>query len=109
MNEYKVGELYFMLWYGDEAKRYLVPDSVVFIGKNLESDNSAEDAWYFQDTDSFCVRGAYPSSMPPSTKDEQPETRLYRLRHEELSEIVDSVGLAEELKRCSERRLQATP
>ena len=109
MNAFKVGELYFMIWHADDAKRYLVPDSVVFVGKNLESDQGTEDAWYFQDTDSFCTRGAYSGSTPPNAKDEQPETRLYRLRYEELSQIVDSAGLAEELARCSARRAQTAP
>jgi hypothetical protein len=109
MDDFKVGELYFMIWHADDAKRYLVPDSVVFVGKNLESDQGTEDAWYFQDTDSFCARGAHSGTAPPNANDEQPETRLYRLRYEELSQIVDSVGLAEELARCSARRAHATP
>jgi hypothetical protein len=109
VDDFKVGELYFMIWHADDAKKYLVPDSVVFVGKNLESGQATEDAWYFQDTDSFCARGAYSGTTPLNATDEQPETRLYRLRYEELSQIVDSVSLAEELARCSARRAQATP
>jgi len=109
MDDFKVGELYFMIWHADDTKKYLVPDSVVFVGKNLENGHATEDAWYFQDTDSFCTRGAYMGTTPLNATDEQPETRLYRLRYEELSQIVDSAGLAEELARCSTRRAQATP
>jgi hypothetical protein len=109
MNEFKVGELYFMIWHADDSKRYLVPDSVVFLGKNLESDHALEDAWYFQDTDSFCTRGPALGSTPLKSANAQPETRIYRLRSEELTQIVDSGGLVDELIRCSERRARRQP
>jgi hypothetical protein len=109
MGEFIVGELYFMVWHADDAKRYPVPDSVVFVGKNLESHQGTNDGWYFQDADSFCARGKYSATASQNASDEQPATRLYRLRFEELSQIVDSAGLAEELVRCAELRAQSTP
>src|SRR5208337_1006792 len=65
--EFVVGGLYFMLWYPDQENQadqsglFLVPDSVVFVGRNVDGDEE-RDTWYFQDTKSYCAYGAYPNN-----------------------------------------------
>ena len=98
--EFQIGELYFMVWYPDEAKRYIVPDSIVFAGTNLLADDIGPDTWYFQDSDSYCAHGLYKAGAEPTAAN----VRLYRLKTEDLYQVVDSKGLADELARCAERR-----
>src|SRR5579862_6203666 len=100
--DFKVGELYFMLWHADDAKQYPNPDAIVFIGKNLEEGVDGE-AWYFQDVDSFCTHGPYSAQLQRAT-----DVRLFRLNSEDLSQVLDSVELSEELMNCATLRGQRT-
>lgn len=109
MSNFRVGELYFMIWHPDAARKYLVPDSIVFLGKNLESDQASKDAWYFQDTDSFCTHGPAIDPKSPGPGPSQADSRVYRLLEEDLPQVVDSNGLAAELTRCAERRRLSSP
>jgi hypothetical protein len=99
-----------MVWYADGDQLYLVPDSLVFVGKNAErsASDDGDDRWYFQDTDSYCTKGMFTSIPPsPSGKSDEISVRVYRLRKDELTQVVDCEGLRAELAQCSERRSRA--
>ena len=110
MDQFVVGGLYFMTWYADQTDQscqdglFLVPDSLVFIGKNLDADDDRE-TWYFQDTDSYCLLGAYPHHSTPGR--DQSDARIYSLHEEDLYQVVDCQGLAKVLMDCQARRLKA--
>ena len=103
------GGLYFMLWYPDQQNQadqsglFLVPDSVVFVGKNVDSDEE-RDTWYFQDTKSFCAFGAYPNNRTEGLEPDNYYGRLYALNQEDLCQIADCQGLIDVLSKCIARR-----
>jgi len=62
IRDFVVEGLYFMRWYPDQENQAdqsglcLVPDSVVFVGTNVDGDEE-RDTWYFQDNQVvLCVR-----------------------------------------------------
>ena len=100
------GELYFMCWYPDAEQLCLAPDSLVFVGKNVEEPaDDNEDRWYFQDTNSYCTKGVF-TGIPatPSGSSAAISVHVYRLRAQELTQIVDCNGLRLEIARCIKRR-----
>lgn len=110
--EFAIGELYFMLWYADQDDQadqsglFLVPESLVFIGKNLEGDEQIE-TWYFQDTKSYCAYGAYPNNAETGLGPDEYYGRLHALHQDDLFQIVDCRGLMEALAECVERRVKS--
>jgi len=105
MAEFVVGGLYFMLWYADDKMLYLAPDSLVFLGKDLDPEYREREAWYFQDSRSYFRHGAYPNVRvdEPSTSNRS-VGELTRLHESELDQIVDLDGLAAEILECKARR-----
>jgi hypothetical protein len=115
MREFIVGGLYFVIWYHDReilspVKRALVnhrlflePDSVIFIGRKIESDTAERPTWYFQDTESYCERGADPTVT--DNEDPVTEARIYCLHEGDLFQVVDCKDLAKEVLECLDRRL----
>jgi len=107
MREFVSGGLYFMVWYADEGRRYLVPDSLVFIGRNLFPDDYPDDRWFFQDSDSYCTTGRLLDRMSVEERDSgESHGRLVSLRENDLDQIVDLQGLIEELRECEARRVE---
>jgi hypothetical protein len=113
MTQFEVGGLFFMLWYPDQADQakqdglFLVPDSIVFIGKNLEpleQDDDKGESWWFQDTESFCKIGPYPQHRDTL---QEKGGRLIRLYERDLYQVVDCNGLARVLSECTTRRVRA--
>ncbi len=116
MKNFDVGGLYFWIQYADHERLFLVPESVVFLGKNLEA-NLTEDMWYFQDSRSYCVYGPETYSEPfdkEVTEEEFAEiasaklpTTLVTLQRNNLYEVVDCEGLAKAASECALRRANA--
>jgi hypothetical protein len=104
--------LYFMIWFSDQENQsdqsglFLIPDSLVFVGKNVDGDEEC-DTWYFQDTKSFCAFGAYPHNADAGLGPDDYYGRLYALHEEDLSQIVDCQGLIEVISQCITRRKTA--
>lgn len=86
MRLFRVGRVYFIVWYHDH--QYLFPsfESVVYIGKNLRNDKS--DVWYFQDIDSYMELGRYPR-VPKRSK---PEIHLHKFRAVDLDLVAEGSG-----------------
>ena len=101
--EFFVGGLYFMIWWLDEERLLLAPDSLVFIDMNLGFGDEKDEVetWYFQDAKSYSSKGAYKKDF--ETSDD--EVRLYQLRREDLYQVVDCKGLAAIASKCAKRRL----
>lgn len=115
MSHFEVGGLYFWLEYADHERLFLVPGSLVFLGKNLEQ-GVIEDTWYFQDSRSYCFHGPWSFGEPldEATKEKFDRlaekslpTRLVMLRQSSLHEIVDCEGLATAASECARRRTKA--
>jgi len=104
MAEFVVGGLYFMLWYADDERLYLAPDSLVFLGKDLDPESGEREAWYFQDSRSYFRQGAYPNSRVDESAPDRVVGELTRLHESELDQIVDLDGLAAEVLECKARR-----
>ena len=113
---FSVGGLYFWIQYADCERLLLVPESVVFLGKNLEA-NTSEDTWYFQDSRSYYVYGPETYSAPfdrEITEKEfakmtavSPSTTLVTLQKNNLYQVVDCEGLARAALECAMRRAAA--
>lgn len=104
---FRQGELYFILWYADAEMLYLSPDSIVFIGKDLDPSQS-EETWYFQDARSYCEAPPRDPASPILPVDQgEPVGTIYRFHAVELSQITDLEGLAAEVEKCRERRKRA--
>lgn len=114
--KFTVGGLYFWIRYADQEHHFLMPESIVFLGLNLEP-NLAEPLWYFQDAKSYCVYGPetfvepfereideaefarFTRKMPPTVITSLPEANLYQ--------VVDCEGLARSASECAKRRASA--
>jgi hypothetical protein len=96
-DEYKIGNLYFMVSYEDKELLYPTIDSVIYVGKNLAQNCGEDDCWYFQDTSSYALCGAFPN-------DEEGEGEIYALPKDGLYRILDLDGMTEELQICISRR-----
>jgi hypothetical protein len=98
-----------MLWYPDQENQadqsglFLVPDSIVFVGRNVDGDED-RDTWYFQDTKSYCDYGAYPNNQSAGLGPDDYYGRLYALHEGDLSQIVDCQGLIDVMSQCIARR-----
>jgi len=107
--EFALGGLYFMIWFPDQQNQrdqsglFLVPDSLVFIGKNVDGDEEC-NTWYFQDTKSFCAFGAYPNNADAGLGPDDYYGRLYALHEEDLFQIADCEGLIDVVSQCIARR-----
>jgi hypothetical protein len=110
--EFILKELYFILWYPDQENQeeqsglFLVPESVVFVGMNLEGDET-RDTWYFQDTKSYCAYGGYPNNEGTGLEPDDYYGCLYTLHREDLFQIVDCRGLIAAASECINRRLRS--
>lgn len=56
--EFVPNEVYYIVTYASREQVRPIIDSVVFVGKNLSEDDQ-EDAWYFQDAQSFSATGSF--------------------------------------------------
>jgi hypothetical protein len=99
MTDYAIGTSYFRIWYADDARLYLVPDSLIFVGRNIEERN--RDTWFFQDASSYLQLGAYPNHS--DCDDPELSARVYFLHEEDLYQIVDLQGLQLEAEECADR------
>ena len=99
----EVSQLYFMVWYEDSLRLNLYPEPLIFVGKNLDSDDrGGQDVWCFQDIDSYSEFGAYnsPSTLP----ERSPAGFLTCLQYDDLFQVVDHTGLAKRLLTSAQRR-----
>jgi len=101
MNEedsFIVGQVYFEVKYPDEALKYPLIESFVFIGKNvLDEDTDETQVWYFQPAKSFAKQG---SVLETRKGDRQ----VAGLKKHELAEMFDEERLFQKLKAARERR-----
>lgn len=98
---YVIGQIYYMVWYDDDQKLYLAPDTLIFVGKNLENLTDNRDTWYFQDSHSYWHKGAFTAEERSSMS--EPDGNVYCLHEEDLFQIVDMDGLRAELEECKRR------
>jgi len=113
MTNFEVGGLYFWIQYADRKQLLLVPESVVFLGKNLDS-TKTDDLWYFQDPRSYCFYGPETFSEPfDKVTNEQLgkiiagetlPTTLVILSRDDLRQVADCEGLARAASECAARR-----
>jgi hypothetical protein len=113
MTDFVVGGLYFWIQYADRKRLFLVPESVVFLGKNLEP-TETEDLWYFQDAQSYCFYGPETFSEPfdevtneelgKIIASETLRTKLVTLPRDNLYQVADCEGLAKAASECAMRR-----
>jgi hypothetical protein len=116
MTNFEVGGLYFWIQYADREQLFLVPRSVVFLGKNLNPTVTG-DNWSFQDTESHRVYGPETYSQASGREVTEEEfaqtarkalpTTLLTLQEGNLCSIVDCEGLAKAASDCAERRSKA--
>jgi hypothetical protein len=116
MTTFEVGGLYFWLQYADGEDLFLVPESVVFLGTNLEP-TGTEDIWYFQDAKSYCVYGpetfseAFDKEVSreefAKVASESVPTTLVTLHRRDLCQVVDCEGLVKAASECAIRRSKA--
>jgi|ERR1700687_448998 hypothetical protein len=116
MTDFQVGGLYFWIQYADREQLFLLPRSVVFIGKNLDPTVTG-DSWSFQDTESHRIYGPETYSQAfdrEVTEQEIAEiarkalpTTLVTLQTGNLCSIVDCEGLAKAASDCAIRRAKA--
>lgn len=91
-HDFEVGKIHFMVSYCDKEKLFPYIDSLVFVGKNLETEVTRE-TWYFQNTESFFELGAFPNNRPGDGC----TSHVYLLHEKDLFQIFDVAGLAAEL------------
>jgi hypothetical protein len=103
MKTFTIGGLYFMVQYSDPDFLFLVPTSLVFLGRNMITSEQHPDLWYFQDADSYCQSG----SIKPSAGDIDERGILYALTADQLTQVVDCEGLSEVILECRNRRSKA--
>jgi len=116
LKNFSVGGLYFWIRYADCERLLLVPESVVFLGKNLEA-NISEDTWYFQDSRSYYIYGpeTYAASFDREVTEKEfvnlasvsPPTALVTLQKNNPYQMVDCEGLARAALECAMRRAAA--
>lgn len=116
MNEFQIGELYFWIQYADRERLLLTPESIVFLGKNLNPTMSG-DWWHFQDAKSYCIYGpeTYSEAFDKELTEEEfakiankdLPTTLVNLQREDLYHVVDCHGLAKAASECAMRRSNA--
>jgi hypothetical protein len=106
MIDYRVGDIYFVIWFHDEERLYPYFESAVFVGKNIEDEQQDGEFWYFQDLESYLQE--LPQHKAPG--DVAVEGRLYCMRREDLElvaedqgRITDSAGLTAALARWRTR------
>lgn len=97
--QYREGEIYFRLTFPDARLSFPQIETLVFIGKNL-GDESLEDAWYFEFSDSYARSTAF-------TMQQGAERRVCIVTERDLPEMLDMTGLVRELNAASDRRKQA--
>jgi len=90
----KVGSIYFMVSYFDDAM--LVPElaTLVYLGK--EVDGTKDGLWYFQDADSYFASGPYPTGGKDGNLCAVPDDGLKSIC--ELDQVIVS------LQECARRR-----
>jgi hypothetical protein len=119
--EFSAGGLYFMIRYEDADELYIGADSMVFIGKNLEGPDQGRDAWYFQDSHSYCERGPLinsagnqgsesttlptPSRAHKWKKADGPD--IYILHEEDINQMITWKKFTTVLMECFDRRIAA--
>jgi hypothetical protein len=82
------------------------PDSLVFVSMNIWPGDQRN----FQDTQSYCARGQDPGQAhrdQATVKESLPEGRVYLLHEEDLFQVQDCRGLAQEFLECMNRREDA--
>ena len=94
--ELKVGEVYFSVQYPDNEMRFPVVKTMVFIGPNLEPEDS--DRVYFQDLESFSAGVRYDTST------EDDGAVFYAQQEKYLNHIFQYENALNELLKCSLRR-----
>jgi hypothetical protein len=115
MRDFVIGGLYFLIWYGDREvlspvnqalvnrRLFLAPESVIFIGREVEFERQERESWYFQDTKSYCERG--PNPIVADAEEPVTEARIWCLHAGDLFQVIDPQGLAKEVLECLDRRL----
>lgn len=113
MTNFSVGGLYFWIQYADHERLFLAPESIIFLGKNLER-NLTDDLWYFQDVKSYCIYGPETFSEPfdreitevefTKISGKTPPTTLITLPKVNLYQVVDCEGLSKAASECATRR-----
>jgi len=100
---FRLDSMYFMIRYEDPNKLFLNPISLKFAGNDTQKSDPL-DAWPFEDVSPYGCQ-----LRSPDTPDGDCEcvNRMRHFRNGDLTEIVDSRGLAEELLQCRARRLKA--
>jgi hypothetical protein len=106
MIDYRVGDIYFAIWFHDEERLYPYFETLVFVGKNIEDEHQDGEFWYFQDLESYLQE--LPQRKAPV--DVAVEGRLYCMRRQDLElraedqgRITDSAGLTAALDRWGTR------
>lgn len=116
MSDFLIGGLYFSIEYADEDRLFPVPQSFVFLGKNLENQRPPEEMWYFQDTRSFCLYGPWAFDLPMTEATQEafdelarksPPTKVRILNAANLKHMVDCEGLARAATEWATRRGQS--
>jgi hypothetical protein len=101
----EVSQLYFMVWYEDSLRLNLYPEPLIFVGRNLDSDDRrSHDVWCFQNLDSYSEFGVYNSLS--KLPERSPAGFLTCLQYDDLFQVVDYTGLAKRLLNSAERRSQ---
>jgi hypothetical protein len=92
------GERYFLVWYYDEEMRIPDIETHIFVGKNVfsEPDAPGQDAWYFQDPDSYVKLGIFSSIQDKS------KCQLLKADKDTLESLYDLDGLIQELAERAE-------
>lgn len=111
--EFIIGEVYFSLEFVDQDFKFPVITSSVFVGKNLDENQSKDDLWYFQDPESYFASGAFDGTREelPEHFDENREAdgQVYVHQENMLANILTIPELIEDLRRYERGLIGAPP
>lgn len=95
-NELKEGSVYFSVTYVDEDMHIPIVDTFVFIGRNLDEDDTC--SVFFQDVESY-QEGVRYGSIPNDSC-----ANFFKCTKNETSNVFEFERALDELLRCSLRR-----
>ncbi|MBI3546204.1 MAG: hypothetical protein HY081_06380 [Gammaproteobacteria bacterium] len=98
-HDFVIGKSYFMLTFADKDFKFPMILSLVFLGKNIESEEDENELWFFQDAKSYGEFGDY--RKVAHNKDARFE--IYDFPQDGLCDVLTLKGLIDALTKEQKR------